>query len=37
MSLALLLYGIESLHQLGHTVKVKVFGDAVRETVCVLL
>jgi hypothetical protein len=33
MSLALPLYGIESLRLLGHTVTVKVFGDAVKETV----
>ena len=34
MSLALLLYGIESLHLLGQTVTVKVFGDLVKQTVC---
>jgi hypothetical protein len=34
MSLALLLYGIESLHLLGQTVTVKAFGDLVKETVC---
>lgn len=34
ISLALPLYGRESLHLLGHAVTVKMFGDVVKETVC---
>jgi hypothetical protein len=34
MSLALPLFGTESLHLLGQTVTVKFFGDVVKETVC---